>query len=224
MVKTRKKQITNEYLKEKYPLPGRLQVEYENALELLDQYDLEEARRKFILEEMPDHPAVLNSLGALFTYKQKFEEAETIFEKVIEIAPDFSKAYANLCLIYAHNNRLEEANKLADEVIMMQPTDAPTWGLLGLFYGQKDDYETALEYHLAAYALDNEYLDGAYNAACAYVILENFDKALEYLRKTLNDSFIYETALQDKELDPLRELPEFKEMMAEFAKMYEIKD
>lgn len=68
------------------------------------------------------------------------------------------------------------------------------------------------------YVLDNDTTDHAgnlYNAACIYARLGDEEQAMRYLRKAVDEgfnSFIHMEA--DYDLDPLRDMPEYRELMS----------
>ncbi len=208
--------------KELYPIRESFDADFQRVTVLIDRGETKEARE--ILNELlsidPEHPRLLNALASTYYIEHDADNAERIFRQIIDIAPDFSPPYCNLCMLYSSLGREVDAAKYADLTIESNPHSAATWSTLGLYYMDSGDNETALEYFLAANTLDPEFLIATYNIACAYAKLGDNEKALPYLEESLSFINNYLKALDDNDLDPIRELPEFEEVMREAEKMH----
>jgi len=206
---------------ERYPVEAEIEPVYERALALIESGEHEKARRVLLglLELWPDEPRLINSVGVTyFREGGDAEEAERYFREALKRAPDFSPALSNLSSLFGSLERFDESAEYARRAIKCNPESAIPWMNLGLYYVRLGDLRSGLEYFLAAYSFDDGYLPAAYNAACTLTELGRVEEALEYLEKAAGNDRLYEAALNDPVLAPLRELPEFDEIEARARK------
>ncbi len=81
-------------------------------------------------------------------------------------------------------------------------------------------YAEALPYHLKAANAQQKALrvDGLYNAACAYALTGNKDKALEFLTKAVDAGFLDQSQIEgDSDMDSLRDNDQFKQIVADIG-------
>lgn len=199
-----------------YPVPDEIERQYDEATRLLKGYEYKAARAVLLglLEQFPEEPRILNSLGnTYFAGGDDYNEAERYFLKALRYAPYLSSALSNIASLYCFIGRMEESAEYARRAVEIHPAEAKSWNTLGLYHIRKGQIETALDYFVAAYNYDNEYTIAAYNAACSMVELGRYDEALDYLGKALINERHYHEALQDPAFDPIRENPVFIELM-----------
>lgn len=201
-------------INDEFPVPENISADYKKAVELTHTRRIEEARDLLIrlLENEPGHPRLLNVLATTYFNTKDYDEAEQMFLNIIDKFPSFSRPYANLCIIYAAAGRFDEAAECAERVIKTRKKEPATWYTLGIYYTYINDYKTALEYFLAAYSIGPNWPGkyfAAYNIACMYALLNEPEKALEYLETSLADISVFRTAINDGDINSLRDKPEF---------------
>ncbi|UCE26670.1 MAG: tetratricopeptide repeat protein [Candidatus Coatesbacteria bacterium] len=202
--------------KAKYQVDRDIEPVYAKAWTFINSGEYDRARRVFLglLEVCPDDPCLLNSIGVTyFREGGEVEKAERYFREALKRAPDFAVPYSNLSSLLSTLERFEESAKYARRAIEYEPESAEPWMNLGLYYARLGDLKSGLEYFLAAYNFDLNYVEAAYNAACAFTALGRIEDALEYLEKAIVKERCYKMSLTDPALAPLRELPEFQEIM-----------
>ncbi|MCP4231563.1 MAG: tetratricopeptide repeat protein [bacterium] len=207
---------------ELYPIPAYISEESDLATSLVNEGKLREAReiiQKLLLKE-PEHPRLLNSLGATYLNEGDFDKAEKVFLRAKERGPGFSIPYGNLCLLCSTTGRLDEAARYAELTIGFRPDYAGTWYALGVYYTQINKFKTALDYFLAAHSLDSEYLPTVYNIACAYCKLNQPEKSLEYFEVSMADIRLFKIAEDDSDIDAIRGLAAFKKIMEKASKKH----
>ena len=199
-----KKKIAEHYPEQVYP---------ELALTLLDLGDLyatlnkfEEAEPMFsealkisrqLAEQNPEvylyNVAIIqNSLGTISTRLQKFEDAEQMYLDALKIFKIFAK---------------EDPKTYNYNVTDVQNN-------LGYLFLNIRNFEKAV-YHLnKALKKDPTNSEILYNFACLESLRNNQAKAFDLLKKVIEfDKAYIERALQDKKLDGIKDLKEFKELI-----------
>ncbi len=116
-------------------------------------------------------------------------------------------------MLYCETDRHEEAAHYARLTIKIMKHSPVPWDTLGLYYLTQGEIQRALEHFAAAYEYDRSYTRAAYNIACCYSITGETDKALEYLAKALDNERRIELAENDKDLEAIRDLPEFEQVL-----------
>ncbi|MCP4230761.1 MAG: tetratricopeptide repeat protein, partial [bacterium] len=126
---------------------------------------------------------------------------------------DHPLALSNISSLYSTIGKYEKAAEYARRAIKSYKESPIPQNTLGLYYARKGDSNTALDYFLAAFSSDESYLVAAYNAACAYTDLNQSENALKYLELAFTDERYIAEASNGRDLDRLRELPEFKALI-----------
>jgi tetratricopeptide (TPR) repeat protein len=109
----------------------------ENPLKSLDY-----CRRAY--EAEPTNLNYVIGFGAALVQAKKFENATSIFKKIIEIAPDNYTAHANLAVSLFQLKRYEEAKSEYRWLAEKQPDLAITYYFLGIIHDQLTEYPDAL--------------------------------------------------------------------------------
>ncbi len=184
--------------------------------------EAEEAAMEYVRRE-PESFHSHHALGVFYIGTNQPSKAIARFEKSIELKPDYLSAYWNLVVVsdQAHDN-----------------VRATTWSLAALPHYERrlslvpDDETSRVRYaNLLGYAnqperallaleplLKKQDLDGnsCYNIACLYARLGDTTNALTMLRRSVSAGFSgVEAFRSDPDLDPLRGMAEFEELMKE---------
>jgi tetratricopeptide (TPR) repeat protein len=200
----------------KYPVHEEIAVPYKKAVSLNNSGKYKSARRELLelVEMYPDEPRILNSLGNTYArLKDDVEKGIECYLKALEIAPDFTPALVNLASLYSALGRYSGAVMYARRALTLDRKSPAAWNTIGLYYARTGDVPTALDYFLASYSYDNDYVIAAFNAACALTELGRLEEALKYLEISLVDKRLLEDATTDSSLEALRTLPEFKAIL-----------
>lgn len=207
-----------------YTLSDEVQRGFDEADQLLADKDYDEARAVLtgLLETDNDNPMVLNYIGVTYLYEKKFDEAAGCFREIIAKDPRFFLAYVNLSIAFTRSGKYDEADKLIKRIIKERPNDPIVWATIATYYAELVDYETAIKYNLLAFFTYPDFLRGAFNLACNFSKLGKYDEALIYLDKALADKVIFSVSLDNEDLDPIRDLPEFKRIVNKHAETHGI--
>src|SRR5262245_528903 len=95
---------------------------------------LSEAERLYrdILQVLPDHPVVSNSLGIALKAQGKSAEAEAVFRRLASVAPDYAPAHSNLGNILFEQRKHEEAEASYRRALEARPDMVDALKNLGL--------------------------------------------------------------------------------------------
>ena len=95
---------------------------------------LSEAQQLYrdILQFLPDHPVVNNSLGIALKGQGKSSEAEAVFRRLASVAPDYAPAHSNLGNILFEQGKLAEAEASYRRALAVNPDMADALKNLGL--------------------------------------------------------------------------------------------
>jgi tetratricopeptide (TPR) repeat protein len=106
------------------------------------------------------------------------------------------------------------AAALFREIIEREPDNARAWMLLGAALQSDDKLDEALEAHLKAVEFEETARRGMYNAACAYALKGDEEKAFKWLGR-LHESGAFDMTriLVDPDLESLEDDPRFAAML-----------
>ena len=160
--------------------------------------------------------------GRAATEMGQFQQAAALYERAAAIWPDdyqalvfAGQAYQSLGLKETGLDAERRALVAAERAVARDPTDvrALVLSAAGLIHaGRADEARAWLE---RARMLEPEEPHWGYNAACAYTVLGEYDKALDLLEKLDLDAMANRSWMEhDYELNPLRDHPRFKAIMA----------
>ena len=114
-----------------------------------------------------------------------------------------------------HNRgRLEEAKRLYEETLRLDPGYVDALNNLGVIYLRKRDYFAAQRSLEKAVRLSPRYAEPFYNLACLNAVKGEIKQALAHLTKAVSlDPMVKDWARKDTDLESLRHLPEFKDLI-----------
>ena len=182
----------------------------------------------------PKDPVLRNKLGIANHQLLRLEAARKCYEQAIKLKPDYSEAINNLGTVYYAGKNYRRAISQYKKAIKLAPDSASIHSNLGTAYYSRDQIALANEEYRIAMTLDpnvferhssygvllqeRSVADRAkfhYMMAALYAQDGRNELALQYLRKALEEGYKERKKLPD---DPafagLRELPEFKELLA----------
>ncbi len=110
--------------------------------------------------------------------------------------------------------RLEEARRLYEESLRLDPGYVDALNNLGVIFIRKRDYVAAQRSLEKAVRLKPKYAEPFYNLACLNAIRGELKLALAQLKKAVSlDPMVRDWARKDTDLENLKNLPEFKELI-----------
>ena len=204
-----------------------------------DRGDLFMAHQQYLAaidayRQAPMDAVVLNKIGMAYHHLFALDEARKDYQKALLIRPNYPEAINNLGAADFAQGNYKEAIRLYRRALKLMPRSAVIAANLGTAWFARGKYKNGLEAYQTAFSLDPTVFDpdspsliqgtttAKDRARQDYCIAELFaeagnrDRALEYLRKALNDGFSDRNLImQDSELAQLRKTPEFAQLMAE---------
>jgi Tetratricopeptide repeat len=116
------------------PQTADLEAVFQSAVSHHRAGRLPEAERLYrdILQVLPDHPVVNNSLGIALKGQGKSEEAAGVFRRLVAVAPDYAPAHSNLGNILFEQGKLQEAEASYRRALAVSPDMVDALKNLGL--------------------------------------------------------------------------------------------
>jgi tetratricopeptide (TPR) repeat protein len=188
-----------------------------------------------VYKEAPlDSAIIWNKIGIAYHQMLQLDLARKHYEKAIKMNPQYSEAINNLGTVYYAHKNFRKATSYYRRALKLSPNSASVYSNLGTAYFARKKYKEAAEAYQTALSLDKEVFEhhGSYGVlleersveerakfhfylAQTYAKAGMNDRALQYIRKALEEGFRDKKKLmEDPEFGNLRELPEFKELMA----------
>jgi tetratricopeptide (TPR) repeat protein len=201
--------------------------------------DLAMARKNFrqavaaYQEVQPSTALLLNKTGIAYHQLLELDLAKKYYEKAIKANPKYAEAMNNLGTIYYARKNYRRAQTEYKRALQVVPTSAVFYSNLGTAYFMRKEYNEAAEAFQHAMQLDPDVFEnrGSYGStlqerniedrakfhyylAKSYAKSGAFDRALQYLRKALEEGFKDRSKLREEpEFAAMRELPAFKELL-----------
>lgn len=132
----------------------------------------------------------------------------------ITLNPDYAYTYMVRGRLYFLKNEKETAKVDFEEAIRRDTADGggPA-AMYSYIYLKKKDEAIRILNHM----LEKNKNDDNYEAACAYSLMGEKEKSLEYLRKSLEGGYYkFAHMRRDRDLDNIRVMPEFEALLKEY--------
>jgi tetratricopeptide (TPR) repeat protein len=164
----------------------------------------------------------------------EFTSARKYYEKAIKLNPQYAEAVNNLGTVYYAQKSYRRAVEQYKKALRLAPQSASFLSNLGTVYFARKNYNEALLTYQLALSIDPDIFEHHntvgttlqdqsveekaklhYFVAKTYAKAGTNDRALQYIRKALEEGFKdREKFLKEPEFAALQEDPEFKLMMA----------
>jgi tetratricopeptide (TPR) repeat protein len=185
-------------------------------------------------EDRSKNPVILNKIGIAYHQMQQLDNARKSYEQAIRIKPEYAEAINNLGTVYYARKSFGKAIRYYRKALKYAPNSASIYSNLGTAYFARKKYKEAMETYQIALKLDPNVFEnhGSYGVlleersveerasfhfhmAKLYAQAGRNELALQYLRKALEEGFKDKKKIaEDPDFQALRDLPEFKELLA----------
>jgi tetratricopeptide (TPR) repeat protein len=181
---------------------------------------------------VPTKSAVVwNKIGIAWQHLLATDEAKLNYERALRMKPNYSEAINNLGTIYYEKKNYKKAEKLYRRALKLMPNSATVYNNLGAAYFAQGKLRQGTKAYQAAFAIDPSVFSGASSEGISalgsteqearqnYCLAELFaragmtDRAIEYLRKALDEGFRDRKRLmEDRNFSSLRNTAAFAEL------------
>ena len=166
----------------------------------------------------PDEPAGYYQRGWFKDHSGDIEGALEDYTMAITLQPNEAYAYLNRGVLYRLKGENDKAESDFKQVVRLDsiPEDAECSFYAYYYLGQKDK---AIE--ILNTILDKDKKGNCYDAACLYSVMGEKEKALSYLRQSLEDGYRrFAHIKRDRDLNNIRNTEEFKVLLKEFEEKH----
>ncbi len=175
-----------------------------------------------------------NKLGIAELQLMRYGDARKDFERARKLDKQLAEAVNNLGVIFYIEQNYKKAIKLYRKAILLKPGSASFHSNLASAYFSRQEFDLASAEYLRALEIDPDILERqssggvqahiaspqdraryAYVVAKLYARSGNFERALHYLRKAIEEGYPHvDSAYKDEEFAALRKDPRFEELMS----------
>ncbi len=125
-----------------------------------------------------------------------------------------AKALYDSARVFYQSGSLQRAMRLYQETLRLDPSYVDALNNLGVIYIHEKDFLAAQRSFEKAIRLNPGYVDPYYNLACLFAIKGDAKESLTHLRKAVSlEKEVREWAQKDTDLENLRNMPEFEEIV-----------
>ena len=166
----------------------------------------------------PDEPAGYYQRGWFKDHFGDIEGALEDYTMAITLQPHEAYAYLNRGVLYRLKGENAKAESDFKQVVRLDsiPEEAECSFYAYYYLGQKDK---AIE--ILNTILDKDKKGNCYDAACLYSVMGEKEKALSYLRQSLEDGYRrFAHIKRDRDLNNIRNTEEFKVLMKEYEEKH----
>lgn len=185
-------------------------------------------------QSLLNQAVVLNKLGIAYHQMSDLDTAKKYYEQAAKVNPDYAEAINNLGTVYYAKKDYKKAIKEYEDALKLKPDAAGMWSNLGIAYFARKKYDEAANAFQKALTLDPEIFARQSNTgvllqertieerakyhyylAKVYAKAGLVDRSLQSMRQSIEEGFKDRKKFEeDPEFAKMRDLPEFKEIMA----------
>ncbi len=164
-------------------------ISYEQLAQELADGDLDKAEEsvRYLLENNPNDPQLLNTQGTIYAERGDYYKAENAFGSVLNNNPDNCDAYYNLGLVHSKQSRFSESVENFLKAVELNPGDFAAHNDLGVLYHSQGKEHLARGHFIKALGANPLYKRALMNLFEICWENENYSEALEWIEKYLNN-------------------------------------
>jgi len=141
-------------------------------------------------DELPDPKDKIDEFrmihqAKMYEFRENYQEAAKIFEKILSLRPHTPSSYVNLALVYAKMKKFDEAIHILEQGIERIPDSEILLSRLGHTYLVLGRLKKALESMQAVLKINARYFDALLASAWVLGIMGKKEEALDYYEKAL---------------------------------------
>ncbi len=151
------------------------------------------------LEANPTNASLLSILAQSYFRQEYYEGAITAFEKLVNLGKGSEFVHTKLGYAYFQEKNMEKAIEHYSKALEYEEQNAGTHHILGKIYALTGDYKKSEQHLLIAIILKDQLLDAEFlSLALTYKLTKDYQKALEYFEKALEENPMNERALYER--------------------------
>ena len=149
---------------------------------------------KLGLEQHPDSSNLALFEIEILIFENKLDNAEKLLEALILSEPSNEEVYIQKANIYSKKKLHQKAILCLNKILDFNPDNAEVYSLIGIEYLFMEDFENAKFNFIKCLNYDDSDYSALYNIVYCFEILEQNNKAIEYLNTYLNTNPYCEVA------------------------------
>jgi tetratricopeptide (TPR) repeat protein len=184
------------------------------------------------LSQKPNSAVLYNKLGINELLSAHYQQAQKDCEHATKLDAGYADAFNNLGVIEYVRRRYGRAIKQYQKAIAVDPDDASYYGNLGAAYFAKKEWDRSIDAYGRAVGLDPGFFGRTSNGGVAgqisspedrahfsYVLAKLYakngltERALEYLRRAIEEGYKIDGVYKDQDFTALRKDPRFLALM-----------
>ena len=172
------------------------------------------------IAENPKDSTAYHQYGNALMQLQRFDEANTAFEKALELGGNDAGTFLGLGQIRLQQKRYEDAVGYLTAAIERGARFGGAYIQLATAQMSLNRNEDAVKtYENAVQSRVMSKGTGYYNTACVYSLSKQSDKAFEWLNKAIDEGFTNRNTMEtDTDLEPIRSDARFQKVLARLPK------
>ena len=176
------------------------------------------------LRNEPLHPEALTHLAFAYLQNQNPALAMELIETCRRIHPDYKPALIQQGLMLLAQPDSQEAVDVLREAVAAFPTMPGPRNNLAVALARRGDRDGAREQLAALIELDPNNFSALFNTGALYAQETNGIAAIPFLRRAMAQAnpSSFRTYLNDPDLAPIRETPEFKQLLEELDPVFPV--
>jgi|SRR5665213_1050017 len=164
------------------------------------QLNVAEKYYRMSLRVDPKYSEAVNNLGTVFYARKSYRRAINQYKKALRLSPESASIWSNLAMGYFSRNDAEHAQAALQMALKLDPEVFEHRSTQGVLLQERSVGERS-KFH--------------YYLAETYAKAGRLDLAMQYIRKALEEGFKERKKIEENPaFAEMRELPEFKELMA----------
>jgi serine/threonine-protein kinase len=157
---------------------------------------------------------ISTAVGRIYYFARRYEDSIAQGKRTLALDPEFPNAYFDLSIVYAQAGRLEEAEKTISKLAGLTENRVRELIFQCRLEVQKGNLDKALGYYAELQELSKSQPIAAYIFAILDVGLQEYDRAMEWLRKSCEERDPPLLYIQCEHIwDPIRSRPDFQELI-----------
>lgn len=182
----------------------------------LSQFKEAELALKKSLQLDPSNFGALNTLSKLYVNTNRFMDAEYVLLRCVELDSTYVVPWNNLGAFYLQRQRYDDAELILNRAIVLDPNFANPRKHLGMVCFKTRRPEEARQNFQKALELNPSYIGAMLGMAYLLQSEGKTDQAIGYAEQAIVKGSTFQQLENDKDLESLRALPEWKALMKKY--------